>query len=179
MDIQYIKNPVFKAIYERRSIRNFLDKSVSKKDIEAVVQAGLFAPSGRNKQDWQCTIITKEEQLIALNKAIIKAQNRSADYVCYYNAPVLILVSSLASNELSPYDCACALENMFLAAHALGLGSCWINQIGASTNDSNVRSLLTELGVPENHNVYGCAALGYAAETPKLPPRRMNTVVWA
>lgn len=175
----YSENPIIKAIFERRSIRSFTNKAVSKEDIETIVQAGLYAPSGRNRQDWQFTIVTKSEQLIKLNNEIIKAQNRNQDYVCYYGAPVLIIVSSLASNDLSPFDCACALENIFLSAHALGLGTCWINQPGASTNDEGVRSVLSELGVPDNHNVYGCAALGYAADTPKLPPRRANTVVWA
>ncbi len=172
-------NPVFKTIFERRSVRSFLDKAVSKEDIEAVVRAGLYAPSGRNRQDWQFTIVVKKEQLEKLNNAVIAAQNRSPDYCCYYGSPVLIIVSSLSSNELSPYDCACALENIFLSAHSLGIGTCWINQPGASTNDASVRAVLTELGVPLNHNVYGCAALGYAAAESKLPPRRVNTVHWA
>lgn len=179
MVASHTENPVIKAIFERRSIRSFTDKAVSKEDIETIVQAGLFAPSGRNRQDWQFTIVTKSGQLAKLNDEIIKAQNRNPDYVCYYGAPVLIIVSSLASNDLSPFDCACALENIFLSAHALGLGTCWINQPGASTNDEGVRSVLSDLGVPLNHNVYGCAALGYAAGTPKSPPRRANTVIWA
>lgn len=61
-------------------------------------------------------------------------------------------------------DCACAIENMFLAACSLGIGSCWINQLGTTCDDPQVRELLTELGVPENHKVYGCVALGYKAE---------------
>lgn len=172
-------HPVLKAIFERRSVRSYLDKPVSKEDIEIVVQAGLFAPSGKNQQDWQFTIVTKQEQLRKLNSAVISAMKRSSDYVCYYNAPVLIIVSSVSHNSLSPFDCACALENIFLASHALGLGTCWINQPGGATNDQEVRAVLTELGVPQNHNVYGCAALGYAADTPKLPQRKENTVVWA
>lgn len=59
-------------------------------------------------------------------------------------------------------DCACALENIFLAAKSLGIGSCWINQLGQTCDDPDVRAFLTKLGVPESHKVYGCAALGYA-----------------
>jgi nitroreductase len=59
-------------------------------------------------------------------------------------------------------DCACAIENMFLAAHSLGIGSCWINQLGTTCDDPEVRAFITSLGVPENHKVYGCVALGYA-----------------
>ena len=61
-------------------------------------------------------------------------------------------------------DCACAMQNIFLAAKSLGIGSCWINQLGQTCDDPDVRAFLMKLGVPENHRVYGCAALGYAPE---------------
>lgn len=54
------------------------------------------------------------------------------------------------------------MENIFLAAKSLGIGSCWINQLGQTCDDPDVRAFLTKLGVPESHKVYGCAALGYA-----------------
>ena len=63
-------------------------------------------------------------------------------------------------------DCACAMQNIFLAAKSLGIGSCWINQLGQTCDDPDVRAFLTKLGIPENHRVYGCAALGYAAAAP-------------
>ena len=66
-------------------------------------------------------------------------------------------------------DCACAIENMFLAAHSLGIGSCWINQLGTTCDDPEVREFISSLGVPENNKVYGCVALGYA--DPKISLR--------
>ena len=63
-------------------------------------------------------------------------------------------------------DCACAMQNIFLAAKSLGIGSCWINLLGQTCDDPDVRAFLTKLGIPENHRVYGCAALGYAAAAP-------------
>lgn len=92
-----------------------------------------------------------------------KERGHSKTYCCYYHAPTLVIVSADAANPLSPYDCACALENIFLAATSLGIGSCWINQPGQTCDDAEVRAFLTEkLGVPANYRVYGCAALGYA-----------------
>ena len=61
-------------------------------------------------------------------------------------------------------DCACAMENIFLTATSLGLASCWINQLGTTCDDPEVRTFITSLGVPENHKVFGCVALGYADE---------------
>lgn len=179
MEKKFANNPVIEVLLGRRSIRSFTEQNIPKDTISAIIETALFAPSGRNQQDWHFTIVTETEHLVELNTTIIEAQNRSKDYCCYYGAPVLIIVSSLATNQLSPYDCACALQNIFLSAYSLGIGSCWINQPGASTNDPVVRQVLSKLGVPENYNVYGCAALGYAAEKGKVPTRKTNVVNWA
>jgi nitroreductase len=64
-------------------------------------------------------------------------------------------------------DCACALQTIFLAAHALGVGSVWINQLRHVCDEAKVRDLLTAYGVPTTHKVYGCAALGYPAAEPR------------
>lgn len=77
-------------------------------------------------------------------------------------APTLVIVSNEPTQWWAAMDCACALENIFLAAKSLGIGSCWINQLGQTCDDPDVRAFLTKLGVPESHKVYGCAALGYA-----------------
>ena len=75
-------------------------------------------------------------------------------------------------------DCACAIENMFLAAQSLGIGSCWINQLGTTCDDPEVREFITALGVPANHKVYGCVALGYPDS--KIPMKekkvKVNTI---
>lgn len=78
------------------------------------------------------------------------------------HAPTLVIVSNEPDKWWAGMDCACALENIFLAAKSLGIGSCWINQLGQTCDDPDVRAFLTKLGVPESHKVYGCAALGYA-----------------
>lgn len=71
-------------------------------------------------------------------------------------------------------DCACALENIFLAAKSLGIGSCWINQLRQTCDDPDVRAFLTKLGVPENHKVYGCAALGYASADAPVKEKKVK-----
>jgi nitroreductase len=77
-------------------------------------------------------------------------------------------------------DCALALGNMFLAAHALGIGSCWVNQLGSACGEPGFRAFLTELGVPPGNYVYGGAAFGHAAGgLPEAPARKEGAVVWA
>ena len=97
----------------------------------------------------------------------MQERGHSKTYCCYYHAPTLVIVSNEPTQWWAGMDCACAIENMFLAAQSLGIGSCWINQLGTTCDDSEVREFITSLGVPENHKVYGCVALGYVdPETP-------------
>ncbi len=174
-------NAVMENILKRRSSRSFTDKAPSKADLETILKAATYAPSGMNTQGWQFTVIQKKETLEKLNIAIREALGRPADYVCYYGAPVLILASHDKESSLANPDCACALQNMFLAATSLGIDSCWINQLcyPESRKDAKVLSILTELGVPQSHYVYGCAALGYATSPAVEKPRREGTIVWA
>ena len=88
-------------------------------------------------------------------------RGHSKTYCCYYHAPTLVIVSNEPTQWWAGMDCACAIENMFLAAQSLGIGSCWINQLGTTCDDPEVREFITALGVPANHKVYGCVALGY------------------
>ena len=80
-----------------------------------------------------------------------------------YQPQVLIIPSNAADSPFGKEDNACALENIFLAAWSFGIGSVWINQLQGICDRPAVRQFLTEWGIPENHVVYGMAALGYPA----------------
>ena len=114
-------------------------------------------------------------------QARLRERGNSPTYCCYYHAPTLVIVSNEPTQWWAPMDCACALENIFLAARSLGIGSCWINQVGQTCDDPGVRAVLTRLGVPAGHKVYGCAALGYEpADAPvkekKLKPGTVTII---
>ena len=128
---------ILETIKTRRSARAYKDVQVAKQDLEAILTAGLYAPSANNTQNWQFTVVQGEEKLTKLQKAVAKA-----------------------------------LENIFLAAHSLGVDSVWINQLTDTYSDPDLRAVLTEFGVPADHQVCGCAALGYAANP--LPSDREN-----
>ncbi len=85
--------------------------------------------------------------------------------------------------ELSPrnacFDCALLLGNMFLAAHALGVGSCWINQLNVLNDEPGFRAYMTTLGIPLQNRIFGCACFGYADGPARdAAPRKENNVVW-
>ena len=74
---------------------------------------------------------------------------------------------------------ACALENVFLAAHALGVGSVWINQLKGACDRPGIRAALAALSIPDDHVAYGIAAMGYPVSAPAAMEKRRDAIVWA
>lgn len=166
-----VMSQVLENIKTRRSVRSYQDAQIPREQLEQILTAGLYAPSAKNSQLCQFTVVQGKEKLEALRDAIAKAIH-NPDYHHFYNAPTLVIVSAPKDYPLAVPDCAVALENMFLAAHDLKLGSVWINQLGGICDQPEIRSILTKYGVPESHNVYGCAAIGYPAV--EVAPDREN-----
>ena len=134
--------------------------------IERVVEAGRAAPSGGNSQTTHMIVITKRETLdplasivqdafaamevgpdtyISLRRSVSAAKR--GGYVFHYGAPVLIVTANKKGYGNALADSACALENMMIAANALDLGSCWINQLHWLDGDANVRACMESLGL--------------------------------
>lgn len=158
-------NQIMDNILTRRSVRAFEKKDVPAEALAEILKAAQYAPSGMNRQTWQFTAITHRDKIQALAAAVGSALNRK-DYDMYDPA-VLIITSNEPDNHLGQDDNACAMENIFLSAHSLGIGSVWINQVRDVCSEPSVRTLLKEWGVPDSHVVYGVAALGYAAPAPE------------
>ncbi len=158
-------NEVIQNILTRRSVRDFSETCITKKDMEILIQAGLSAPSGRAKQTWKFTGLLNQEiisELAAVIGPILERENYG-----FYGAKALILVSNEVDSPWGREDNACALQNIFLAGHSMGIGSVWINQFSGICDEPNLRSILKQLGIPENHVIYGIAALGYSMSEPK------------
>lgn len=184
-------------IRSRRTVRQYLNKPVDKEDISAIVTSAIYAPSGMNNQSWQFSVVTAPAHLNALSTtvrdyfrtvavteasppsfAMFQGLAKSDEFSFFHQAPAVIITSNVTGYPNGIADNAAALQNMLLCATELGLGSCWVNTLHTICNEKPIRALLSRLGVPENHTVYGAAAVGYAAESPDAPPRKDNTIVW-
>ena len=152
-------NQVLENIYARRSVRKFTEQTVSKQQLEALVGAGIHAPSGMNKQLWHFSAVQNRQLLSSLAKTVGEILGREG--YDFYSPNALILVSNHRDNPHGEADCACALQNIFLAAQSLGLGSVWINQFRGICDDPRLRPLLSKAKVPEDHIIWGAAAIGY------------------
>lgn len=167
-------NEVIQNILTRRSVRGFTEQPVSREDLDLIIKAGLFAPSARNLQTWKFTVLTKRTDIDALAKAIEKVLDRGGYDM--YRPTAVIIPSNLNDSPYGKEDNACALENIFLAAHSLGIGSVWINQLQGICDDPEIRALLKSWDIPDNHTVYGIAAIGYPAEGAVREPNKIGEI---
>ncbi|MFH1174491.1 MAG: nitroreductase family protein [archaeon] len=155
---------IFDAIDGRRSIRSFLVRPVEFDKISAIIEAGTLAPSAGNLQDWKFIIVSEKE-------VITKIAESALGQYWIAKAPVLVVVCGMLSRQEKYYgdkgrnvycaqDCAAAIENMLLTAHALGLGSCWVGGF----DEHNLRHYLD---IPNSAQPYAILPLGYPDEGPE------------
>ncbi len=171
------------AIITRRSTRRFEDRVPSRELLDKVIEAGRHAPSGHNNQTTHFIVITDRKVLdelanlvseefsamdskpgmyVSMSNSIQRA--KKGGYVFHYNAPVLIVAANRIGYGNAMADSACALENMMIAANALDMGSCWINQLHWLADNDRVKAYLKTIGLEENETVTGALALGYSAD---------------
>lgn len=151
-------NAIIENLLTRRSTRAFLQKEIPDNELNEILQAAIYAPSGMGKQTWKFTVLCNQEKIQQLAELIGRKLGRKGYDM--YRPQVLIIPSNQKENPHGMEDNACALENIFLAAHSFGIGSVWINQLRTLCDDPEVRALLDEFEIPSDHVVYGMAALG-------------------
>ena len=157
-----MENKTVSIIKSRVSCRYYTTTKVSLSKVNQVVEAGKMAPSAMNRQICNITVVRTKRIVERLRQLAIEARGKDP----YYGASTLILVTGPRDDQFTNLDGACILENMFIAATALKLNSCWIN----STEDvleKNPRFRKT-LGLSEDQRVVGTCVLGYAADKDQL-----------
>lgn len=189
-------NPTLQTIQSRRSVRRFKNEQISDSELDTVIQAGRCAPSGGNNQSCHIIVVQKRQVLDKLKQLAMQQfssmeltpdtyksiansirASQKGTYDFTYGAPTLIIVSNLKGYGNAMADSACLLENMMLAAHSIGLGSCWLNQLHWLDENPVMKAYLAELGLASEETVCGSLALGYPA-MPDMPPaiRKGNKV---
>ncbi|MCL1830717.1 MAG: nitroreductase [Oscillospiraceae bacterium] len=189
-----IENEVLKAIHNRRSTRKFTDQQISCEQLDVLLNAAIWAPSGGNNQSWLFTAIQNQSVLNRLNEVVRKAfetyvpdddypgkhnakvSSQKDDYCFYMNAPTLIIASNVPNYENAMADCSLALQNIFLAAYSMGLGSCYVNQLHWLRDSLSVREYLFTLGIPMEHTICSSAAIGYI-DIPSVAPKRKESTI--
>ncbi len=168
-------NPVITALAKRRSIRSYKPEQITDDELKTVLEAGTWAPTAKGVQDPWIVAVQKPELLAKISRMNAAVWGRDIDP--FYGAPTYVLVfgSDPAVWANSVPDGSLVLGNMMLAAHAIGLGSCWINREREMFATPEGKALMQELGLPDGLIGIGALALGYPAAPPRDPkPRKEN-----
>ncbi len=172
----FMENNFLSLIKTRRSVRAYKSEPVPSEALDAVLEAGTYAPTGGGHQSPTIIAITdpKYRQEIAKLNAEVMGSNTDP----YYGAPVVILVLADGSASTFVEDGSCVLENMMLAAHALGLGTVWVHREREIFDSESGKALLREWKLPETLRGVGAIALGYPAQEAGQPAaRKQNYIV--
>ena len=172
-------NEIIRAMKERRSIRKFKPDMPPKEMIDQIIEAGLYAASGRNEQAVITIAVTNKEVRDKLMKDNCKIGGWSESYDPFYGAPVILIVLGRKDRITYVYDGSLVIGNMMLAAHSLGLGSIWIHRAKEEFETEEYQTLLRELGVEGEWEGIGHCAVGYMdCELPAPPDRKDGRVYW-
>ena len=168
---------VIDNMMSRRSIRNYRQQAVPREVLNRIMECGINAPNGQNKQSWEVRIVENPE-LQAQIKAAMAATGNERAAGCFYNAPVWVFIAQDSAFPFSAYDCGLMAENMMLAANALGVGSVCLGSPVRFILDSPQKDAVLEmLGFSEGYELCLCISMGYPeGEKPEAKPRDMSKV---
>lgn len=187
-------NQVIEAIKRRRSIRAYEAKPVPRELLEMIIEAGNEAPSAMNSQPWRFVVIQDNAAKRTLLGAALPQAKKVTEMVkdvdperyeqikkryaelpdpVYYSAPAVVFV--IGNGRYKDHSCPLACENMILAAHSVGLGTCWVGFGAMVTEDEDVRKLLD---LKEGDSIFGPILVGYPKTTPERPKKKGPQVKW-
>lgn len=171
-------NETLNVLETRRSVRAF-DPSRMPTDqlISEVVKAGEYAPTGRGMQSPRIVVITNKAVRDRLSQLNAEVMGVTSDP--FYGAPVILLVLADRSRPTYLYDGSLVMGNLMNAAHAVGLGSCWIHRAREVFASEEGKQLLAQWGITGDYEGIGHVVLGYALNEPaQAKPRKADYTVW-
>src|SRR5512135_3277983 len=186
---------ILEAIRKRRSIRSYETKPVPRHILKTIIEAGNEAPSAMNSQPWRFVVVEDREAKRKLLGAALPQAKKITELVkdvdperyeaikkryaelpdpVYYSAPAIVFV--IGNGRYAAHSCPLACENMMLAAHSLGLGSCWVGFGSMVTEDAEARKLLD---LADDETIFGPILIGYPqGESPRRPVKKEPVVKW-
>ena len=168
-------NDVLRAIQSRRSVRSFKSDPVPQEILDQIIEAGLYAPSGMGRQPAIILQITDPQVRDRLSRLNGEIMGREGDP--FYGAPAVLVVLADRSVPTYLYDGSLVMGNLMLAAHSLGVSSCWVHRAKEEFDRPEGKELLASLGIQGDYEGIGHCFLGYGAgDTPKAAERKAGRV---
>ena len=175
------ENETIATIMERRSIRKYKPEVVARETLEKIMECGINAPNGQNKQSWEVRVVDNPLVMDEIKAVMAEAYGEKAEMAvgCFRGAPVMVFIARDVNYDFSAYDCGLMAENMMLSAQSLGVGSICLGSPVRFINDNPACApILERLGFSEGYELCLCVGLGYADETPEAKLRDKNKVLF-
>lgn len=166
---------VMENMLTRRSVRKYKDTQVSDEVLDEVLKAGLYAPGGMNNQ--KCVMVAVRDKVVRDQIARMNSAVMGVDRDPFYGAPCVIVVLGDPERATWVEDGSLVMGNLLSAAHAAGLGSCWVHRAREVFDTPEGKELLKAWGLPETLRGVGNCILGYADEDPEAKPRAEGRIV--
>ena len=171
-------NETLKVLETRRSCRNFKPDMISEEELQEIVKAGTYAPTGMGKQSPLIIAVTNKELRDRLAEENRKIGGWKEGFDPFYGAPVILIVLANKACPTYVYDGSLVLGNLMNAAESLGVASIWIHRAKEEFNSEFGKKLLADLGIEGEYEGIGHCALGYAAEAPKEAAARKENYAY-
>lgn len=166
---------VLDAIKTRRSIRNFKPEMIPSDILDKIITAGTYAATGMNKQSPIIIAVTDKDTRDKISQLNAKIMGIQSDP--FYGAPAILIVLADKTCPNHVYDGSLVMGNLMLAAHDLGIGSCWIHRAKEEFESEEGLEILKSLGIQGEYEGIGHCALGYTdGEYPEAPLRKDDWV---
>ena len=176
-------NQVIETIMARRSVRKYLPQPVNRDTMQVILDCGINAPNGQNKQSWAIRVVDNPEFINGLTEVYKKANPKAAEDPnfrnMFRNAPTVVFIANDTAYDFSQVDCGLLGENMILSAWSMGIGSCCLGgPIRFMKTDPGAAEYLKRLNIPEGYDLLYCIAFGYPDESPAAKPRDASKVMF-
>lgn len=164
-------------IRTRRSCRKFQPRQIADEELNAILEAGTWAPTGRGAQSPVMVVVQDRETIEQLSR--MNAAFLGTDSDPFYGAPTVVVVLADKTRPTCLEDGTLVMGNLMLAAHAVGVASCWIHRAHEVFESEEGKALLKKWGIQGDYEGIAHCALGYAAEHGEAPakPRKENYIV--
>ncbi len=177
-----ITSPVIETIMARRSVRAYKPVPVSRDTMNVILECGINAPNGMNRQSWEIRVVDNAEAIAEVTSAFLAVNPKFGEdpgFVnMFRNAPVVAFIACNPAYGMSQIDCGLLGGNMVIAAKSLGIGSCCLGGPVQFLKSSEGKFFLDKLAFSDGYELLYAIAFGYPAENPEAKPRDKSKIVF-
>lgn len=169
-------NETLRTLRERRSVRSFLPDPIPENILDAILEAGTWAATGKNQQSPVMVVVRDKETIDYMERLNAAVMGQTGTHP-FYGAPVVVVVLADGDNYNWLRDGSLVMGNLMNAAHSLGVGSCWINRAQEVFESEEGKALLRRWGIPESYRGVANCILGYPkGDLPAPKPRKADYI---